>query len=238
MSDLTALAHDPRRDFNADLITQLQTSRWMQRAGTGVGVIAGIGFLTAAVSALVSALSGPDPTLAAIHVPSVPINTVPLDATPQGALHSVAGAVFELLRGTVAKTVALSVFLVGCCLGVLRGSVSNLVVGIVLAMNLAFLPGLLGTIYGVPPGTSPTVTASAPTRENLTIRMGMRRLTRLTNAFSKKVENHAHAVALHFLNYNFARIHKTLRVTPAMEAGISDHVWSLAEIAELPDKIK
>ena len=61
----------------------------------------------------------------------------------------------------------------------------------------------------------------------------MRRFTRLTNAFSKKVDNHKAAIALHFMHYNFARIHKTLRVTPAMEAGVSDHVWSLAEIAGL-----
>ena len=65
------------------------------------------------------------------------------------------------------------------------------------------------------------------------MRMSMRRFTRLTNAFSKKVENLAHAVSLHFMYYNFARIHKTLRVTPAMEAGISDHVWTLEEIAAL-----
>ena len=71
--------------------------------------------------------------------------------------------------------------------------------------------------------------------QNLTMRMGMRRFTRLTNGFSKKVENLEHAVALHFLHYNFARIHKTLRVTPAMQAGISDRVWSLEEIAALAD---
>jgi len=65
------------------------------------------------------------------------------------------------------------------------------------------------------------------------MRMFMRRFTRLTNAFSKKVENLANAVSLHFMYYNFARIHRTLRVTPAMEAGVSDHVWSLEEIAEL-----
>jgi len=65
------------------------------------------------------------------------------------------------------------------------------------------------------------------------MRMGMRRFTRLTNGFSKKVENHAHAVALHFMYYNFGRVHKSLHVTPAMEAGISDHVWSLGEIAAL-----
>ena len=70
-------------------------------------------------------------------------------------------------------------------------------------------------------------------RQNLTMRMSMRRFTRLTNGFSKKIENLEHAVALHFMYYNFGRIHKTLRVTPAMEAGISDHVWSLEEIASL-----
>lgn len=61
----------------------------------------------------------------------------------------------------------------------------------------------------------------------------MRRFTRLTNGFSKKAENHAHAVALYFLHYNFARIHKTLRVTPAMQAGLADHVWSIEEIVNL-----
>lgn len=77
------------------------------------------------------------------------------------------------------------------------------------------------------------VSTSYVERQNLTMRMGMRRFTRLTNGFSKKVENLAHAVALHFMFYNFARIHKTLRVTPAMEAGIADHVWTLGEIASL-----
>jgi len=77
------------------------------------------------------------------------------------------------------------------------------------------------------------VSTSYVERQNLTMRMGMRRFTRLTNAFSKKVENHAHAVALRFMYYNFGRIHKTLRITPAMAAGISDHVWSLEEIAKL-----
>jgi len=63
--------------------------------------------------------------------------------------------------------------------------------------------------------------------------MGMRRFTRLTNGFSKKLENLEHSVALHFMHYNFGRIHKTLCVTPAMEAGIADHVWTLEEIAAL-----
>jgi len=72
-------------------------------------------------------------------------------------------------------------------------------------------------------------------RQNLTMRMGMRRFTRLTNAFSKKVENLAAAVALHFMWYNFGRIHQKLRVTPAMEAVVSDHVWTLEEIVELAE---
>jgi IS1 family transposase len=70
-------------------------------------------------------------------------------------------------------------------------------------------------------------------RQNLTMRMSMRRFTRLTNGFSKKTENHSAAVALYFMYYNFGRIHQTLRVTPAMEAGLSDHVWSIDEIVAL-----
>lgn len=77
------------------------------------------------------------------------------------------------------------------------------------------------------------VSTSFVERQNLTMRMSMRRFTRLTNAFSKKLENHRHAVALHFMYYNFCRVHKTLRVTPAMEAGLADHVWSLEELAGL-----
>ena len=63
--------------------------------------------------------------------------------------------------------------------------------------------------------------------------MSMRRFTRLTNAFSKKVQNHEHAVALRFMHYNFCRNHQSLRVTPAMEAGITAHVWSLSEVVEM-----
>jgi IS1 family transposase len=77
------------------------------------------------------------------------------------------------------------------------------------------------------------VSTSFVERQNLTMRMGMRRFTRLTNGFSKKIENLEHSISLHYMHYNFARIHKTLRVTPAMEAGISDHVWSIEEIARL-----
>jgi hypothetical protein len=67
-------------------------------------------------------------------------------------------------------------------------------------------------------------------RQNLTMRMQIRCLTRLTNGFSKKLENHRAAIALHFAYYNFCRIHGSLRVTPAMEAGVTDHVWTLAEL--------
>jgi IS1 family transposase len=77
------------------------------------------------------------------------------------------------------------------------------------------------------------ISTSYVERQNLTMRMGMRRFTRLTNAFSKKVENLEHAVALHYMHYNFCRIHQTLRVTPAMEAGVANHVWELDEVVAL-----
>jgi IS1 family transposase len=77
------------------------------------------------------------------------------------------------------------------------------------------------------------VSTSYVERQNLTMRMSMRRFTRLTNGFSKKVENLACAVALHFMYYNFCRVHKTLRVTPAMEAKVTDHVWEIEEIIAL-----
>ena len=77
------------------------------------------------------------------------------------------------------------------------------------------------------------ISTSYVERQNLTMRMHMRRFTRLTNGFSKKVEMHAHSVALHFAYYNFCKIHQTLRVTPAMEAGLSDHVWSIEELIGL-----
>jgi IS1 family transposase len=79
------------------------------------------------------------------------------------------------------------------------------------------------------------ISTSYVERQNLTMRMSMRRFTRLTNGFSKKIENHIASVALYTMHYNFARIHQTLRVTPAMEAGISQHVWSIAEIVALAD---
>ncbi len=114
-------------------------------------------------------------------------------------------------------------------------------------------------VYGPPPGgprgkdvpfvcvgaTKTTVTGSPDPehmntsyveRQNLTMRMKMRRFTRLTNAFSKKVENKMHAIALHFMHYNFCRVHQTLRVTPAMAAGVADHVWELSEVVALLDR--
>jgi hypothetical protein len=80
------------------------------------------------------------------------------------------------------------------------------------------------------------VSTSFVERQNLTMRMHMRRFTRLTNAFSKKVENHAHSVALHYMFYNFCRIHQTLKVTPAMESGLTDHVWSIEELVAILPK--
>ncbi len=78
------------------------------------------------------------------------------------------------------------------------------------------------------------ISTSFVERQNMTLRMQNRRFTRLTNGFSKKIENHKHSLALHFMHYNFCRIHQTLRVTPAMEAGVSKHVWSIEELAALP----
>jgi IS1 family transposase len=93
---------------------------------------------------------------------------------------------------------------------------------------------IIGTVQGCPEQAH--ISTSYVERQNLTMRMHMRRFTRLTNGFSKKIENHMHAVALHFMFYNFCKIHKTLRVTPAMEAGISQTVWSLENVVELIDK--
>lgn len=88
-----------------------------------------------------------------------------------------------------------------------------------------------GTVCGDP--DEKNVSTNFVERQNLTMRMSIHRFTRLTNGFSKKVENHACAVALHYMHYNFCRIHKTLRVTPAMAAGVTDHVWTMEDIAVL-----
>lgn len=87
------------------------------------------------------------------------------------------------------------------------------------------------TVSGVPDPAH--VSTSYVERQNLTMRMSMRRFTRLTNAFSKKIDNHAAAISLYFMYYNFCRIHQTLRVTPAMEAKLTDHVWSIEELVSL-----
>jgi len=86
-------------------------------------------------------------------------------------------------------------------------------------------------VMGLPDVTK--ICTSHAERNNLTMRMQMRRFTRLTNGFSKKFDNHRLACAVHFVHYNFARIHQSLRVTPAMAAGLSGHVWELSEIIEL-----
>ena len=80
------------------------------------------------------------------------------------------------------------------------------------------------------------VSTSFVERQNLTMRMSIRRFTRLTNAFSKKIENHAHSVALHYMHYNFVRIHKTLRVSPAMAAGVTERLWTIGDIVHLVEQ--
>ena len=77
------------------------------------------------------------------------------------------------------------------------------------------------------------ISTSFVERQNLTMRMSMRRVTRLTNAHSTKLANHEAAIALHYMHYNFCRVHSSLRVTPAMEAGLSGHVWSIEELVNL-----
>jgi IS1 family transposase len=93
--------------------------------------------------------------------------------------------------------------------------------GRIISTQMAVVAGNPNTRY---------ISTSYVERQNLTIRMSMRRFTRLTNAFSKKLDNLKHAVALHFMHYNFCRVHQTLRVTPAMEAGLANHVWTLEEL--------
>lgn len=88
-------------------------------------------------------------------------------------------------------------------------------------------------IYGNP--NHKDISTSYVERQNLTMRMHMRRFTRLTNAFSKKIENHCYAIALHFVYYNFSKIHKTLRVTPAMEAGLTNDIMEIEDIVKLTD---
>ncbi|QNI31001.1 DDE-type integrase/transposase/recombinase [Alloacidobacterium dinghuense] len=91
-----------------------------------------------------------------------------------------------------------------------------------------FMSAYASTVSGVPAPSA--VSTSYIERQNLTMRMQMRRMTRLTNAFSKKLENLEAAIALHFAHYNFCRIHQSLRITPAMAAGLTNHVWDLEEL--------
>jgi IS1 family transposase len=92
-----------------------------------------------------------------------------------------------------------------------------------------------GAITGVVCGNPDPayISTSHVERQNLSMRMGMRRFTRLTNGFSKKIENHEYALAIYFMHYNFVRIHQSLRVSPAMAAGISDKLWSMEDIVAL-----
>jgi hypothetical protein len=101
-----------------------------------------------------------------------------------------------------------------------------------------YSPGsCIGCRTGVPAGSPDPkyISTSLVERSSLSMRMGMRRFTRLTNGFSKKLENHGHAVGLYFMHYNFCRVHKSLRVMPAMEAGLTDHVLTLEELIGLLD---
>lgn len=99
-----------------------------------------------------------------------------------------------------------------------------------------FISAQRATIVGKPDPAY--ISTSHVERNNLTMRMSMRRFTRLTNGFSKKIEMHALTVALHFMHYNFCRIHGSLRVTPAMESGLSRHVWSIEELIALLEPIR
>jgi IS1 family transposase len=95
----------------------------------------------------------------------------------------------------------------------------------------------IGTRSGILSGSPDPqhISTSFVERQNLNLRMGVRRFTRLTNAFSKKFDNHSHMVTIYHGYYNFCRVHQTLRVTPAMEAGLADHIWNLAELVGLLD---
>lgn len=97
-----------------------------------------------------------------------------------------------------------------------------------------FIEAKCGVVTGDP--AQEHISTSYVERQNLTMRMSMRRFTRLTNGFSKKIENHMHAISLHYMHYNFCRIHKTLKVTPAMEAGIATSVYDLDFIVNLIDE--
>ena len=81
-------------------------------------------------------------------------------------------------------------------------------------------------------GDPKTISTSFIERQNLTLRMSQRRMTRLSNGFSKKYENHCAAIALYAMNYNFCRVHEALRITPAMQLGVSDHIWSVSELVD------
>lgn len=106
------------------------------------------------------------------------------------------------------------------------------------ASETRYSPGYCKGMKRVPMHGDPefaAISTSHVERSNLTIRMGLRRFTRLTNAFSKKIENHIHALCLHFMHYNFVRVHKTLRTSPAMAAGVTDKLWGMEELVGMVD---
>lgn len=96
-------------------------------------------------------------------------------------------------------------------------------------------PECLGAIptpvYGDP--NPEHISTSFAERSNLSMRMGMRRFTRLTNAFSKKVENHAYAIAIYFMHYNFVHIHRTLKISPAMTTSVTDKLWEMSDMMKV-----
>jgi IS1 family transposase len=103
-----------------------------------------------------------------------------------------------------------------------------------------YSPGEVVAAHKVPVNGNPAnthISTSFVERQNLTMRMSMRRFTRLTNAFSKKLDNHIHALALYFVFYNFCRQHKSLRVSPGMAAGVSDRLWSLEDVVAKIDEM-
>ena len=91
-------------------------------------------------------------------------------------------------------------------------------------------------VFGSP--AEADISTSIVERANLSMRMGMRRFTRLTNAFSKKLENHMHAVSFYFMVYNFVKIHKSIKTTPAMEAGVTDFLWSMEDIVVMSETME
>ncbi len=99
--------------------------------------------------------------------------------------------------------------------------------------NQRYIGALKSAQIGQPDNSK--ITTAHVERQNLTMRMSIKRFARKTNAFSKKIENHCHAISLHFMYYNFCRIHKSLRISPAMAAGVTDRLWSIEDVVSMTD---